>query len=58
MKLNFEIKDIKEHEDGSATLIVDMDDNTKKLLINYAINDIIKKSLVGDENAQQTFIME
>lgn len=53
MKLNFEIKvsDIKEHEDGSATLIVDMDDDTKKLLINYAINDIIRKSLVGDENA-------
>lgn len=51
MSFKIEVTEIKEHEDGSATLTFEMNEDTKKLLINYAIADIIRKSLEGDENA-------
>lgn len=43
--MQFEITDMKELEDGSAELIVDMDNETKKYLLNFAILEIIKRGL-------------
>lgn len=43
------VKETIEHEDGSATLLIDMDDKTKNYLINYAIIECIKKGLVEVE---------
>ena len=36
---------IDEHEDGSATLKVDMDEETKDLLINIGFETLIRKAL-------------
>ena len=47
MELN--VKETIEHEDGSATLIIDMDEETKRWLINKAIIDCIKQGLVEVE---------
>ena len=43
--MELEIKETIEHEDGSATLIIDMDEETKRFLINKAIIDCIKQGL-------------
>jgi hypothetical protein len=40
-----EITSMVEHEDGSATLQVTMDEKTKSFLINYAFLDLIKKGM-------------
>jgi hypothetical protein len=39
------IQQITEHEDGSATLIIDMDNETRDCLINYAFVEMLKKGL-------------
>ena len=39
--MKIEILDIKELENGGAELIVEMDEETKRYLINKAIIDII-----------------
>lgn len=43
MELN--IIEIKELENGGAELIVEMDDETKKYLLNFAILELIKNGL-------------
>jgi hypothetical protein len=43
--MQFEIKEMKELENGGAELIIDMDDETQKYLINFAIIEIIKRGL-------------
>lgn len=43
--MKFEIKALKELEDGGAELIIDMDDETQKYLVNFAILEIIKRGL-------------
>jgi len=43
MQLN--ILEIKELESGGAELIIDIDDETKKYLLNYAILEIFKRGL-------------
>ena len=43
--MNLEILEIKELENGGAELIIDMDEETKKYLINKAIIDLIKQGL-------------
>ena len=43
MKLN--ITDIKELENGGAEIIFNMDAETKKFLLNYAIIEILKNGL-------------
>ena len=43
--MNLEILEIKELENGGAELIIDMDDETQKYLINFAIIEIIKRGL-------------
>ena len=51
MELN--IKETIEHDDGSATLMIDMDEPTKRYLINYAIIECIKKGLVEVESLHE-----
>ena len=43
--MQFEIKALKELEDGGAELIIDMDDETQKYLVNFAILEIINRGL-------------
>jgi hypothetical protein len=43
--MEFNIESITELEKGNAELIINMDDETLKYLINYAIIDIIKQGL-------------
>lgn len=48
-----DIKETIEHDDGSATLMIDMDEETKRYLINYAIIECIKKGLVEVESLHE-----
>lgn len=43
--MNFNIIEIKELDNGGAELIIDMDNETKKYLLNYAILELIKRGL-------------
>lgn len=43
--MQFEITEMKELENGGAELIVNMDDETKKYLLNFAILEILKRGL-------------
>lgn len=42
--MNLIVKDIVEHEDGSATITFDMDDQTRQALIQHALIDILTKA--------------
>lgn len=44
--MNINILDIKELENGSAEIILDMDEAAKKYLLNFAMMELIKKGLV------------
>ena len=44
--MNLDILEIKELENGGAELMIDMDEETKKYLINKAIIDLIKQGLL------------
>jgi hypothetical protein len=44
--MQFEITEMKELENGGAELIIDMDEETKKYLLNFAIIEIIKRGLI------------
>lgn len=43
--MNLEILEIKELENGGAELIIDMDAETQKYLINKAIIDLMRQGL-------------
>lgn len=43
--MQFEITEMKELENGGAELIIDMDEETKKYLLNFAILELIKRGL-------------
>jgi len=43
--MDITIQQITEHEDGSATLMLNMDSETKNCLINYAFIEMLKKGL-------------
>jgi hypothetical protein len=43
--MNIKVQSVTEHEDGSATLILDMDKETSDYLINYAFLDLLRKGL-------------
>lgn len=45
MEYKFEIEKMIELKDGGAEVIVVMNEDTKKYLINYAILDILQKQL-------------
>jgi hypothetical protein len=44
--MQFEITEMKELENGDAELIIDMDEEKKRYLLNYAIIEIIKRGLI------------
>lgn len=44
--MNLNIQEIKELENGGAELIIDMDEDTKKYLLNFAIMECLKRGLV------------
>ena len=44
--MELEIKETIEHEDGSATLVIDMDERTKTYLINLGLIECVKQGLV------------
>lgn len=43
-QINLTVKDIVEHEDGSATVIFDFNVEATKFLIEHAILDILTKA--------------
>jgi hypothetical protein len=43
--MTVEVVSIDEHEDGSATLQVDMDEETKAMLINIGFETLIRKAM-------------
>ena len=43
--MQIQIEKITENEDGTCDVQVNMDDETKVFLINYAILDILKKEV-------------
>jgi hypothetical protein len=43
--MKIELMDFKELENGGASMEVEMDEEGKRYLINYAIMDLIKKGL-------------
>ena len=51
--MELEIKETIEHEDGSATLLIDMDEETKRYLINLGLIECIKKGLVEVEKLHE-----
>jgi hypothetical protein len=44
--MQFEITEMKELENGGAELIIDMDKETKKYLLNFAILELIERGLI------------
>ena len=44
------IEKIVEHENGSATLTIDMDNEMLQRLLQYAVIDILKKEVEAEEN--------
>ena len=49
--MEIEVVTIDEHEDGSATLQVDMDEETKDLLINVGFETLIRKALENETSS-------
>lgn len=47
--MKLDILEMKELENGDAELIIEMDDETKRYLVNYAFIDIIKRGLAETE---------
>lgn len=43
--MDITISEIKELDNGGAELIVNLDEETTRFLINYAVIDILKKNL-------------
>lgn len=43
--MDIKVLSVTEHDDGSATMIIDMDKQTKDYLINYAFLDLLRKGL-------------
>lgn len=44
--MNINILEMTELENGSAEIVIDMDEETKKYLMNFALIEIIKQGLV------------
>jgi hypothetical protein len=47
------IIDIKDQEDGSAIFTLEMDDETRDLLIGFAVNSILKEAVQKMEGANE-----
>lgn len=50
-----EFKEIKEHEDGSATYEVDMTKEEREFLLKYALEQLIVLGMRNDRFAKQVF---
>ena len=48
------ITDIVEHDDGSATISFDMDDETRKAMIQHALLDILTKAAEEEIKRNET----
>lgn len=48
-EMTLNVKDIVEHEDGSATVTFYFDEKTTAALIEYAILDILRKAVAQDK---------
>ena len=44
-QMKLECSELEEHEDGSATLVVEMDEETKLFMINHAVLDLLEKAI-------------
>jgi hypothetical protein len=49
--MTIEVVSIDEHEEGSATLQVNMDEETKDLLINIGFETLIRKALENETSS-------
>ena len=47
--VSIKVSDYVEHEDGSATLNIDMDNVAKKTLLGFAFIELLKKSILVEE---------
>ena len=45
-----EVKDYVEHEDGSATLVVDTDQDATKLLVGIGLRRLLEMAIKNEEN--------
>ena len=52
--MTIEVVSMEEHEDGSATLQVDMDEETKEYLINLGFETLIRKAMEHEHMALST----
>jgi hypothetical protein len=43
--MEIKVLSVTEHEDGSATVMMEMDEQCKSYLINHAIIDLLRKGL-------------
>ena len=50
--IELSVKDIVEHEDGTATVTFDFNEETTKLLIQQAILDILTKMAEANKTAE------
>ena len=56
--MELEIKETIEHEDGSATLLIDMDEKTKTYLINLGLIECIKNGLTEVREMHEKYPFE
>jgi hypothetical protein len=47
------IEDVVEHEDGSATLTIDMDNEMLQSLLQYAVINILTQAVEEDKTRRQ-----
>ena len=52
MTKNLKVTKFEEQEDGSAIVELEMDEETKGMLIEYAIVDLLKKMIEREENSE------
>ena len=45
-----EVKDYVEHEDGSATLVVDTDKDATRLLVEVGLRKLLEMAMKNEEN--------
>ena len=50
MDIQLEVKEINELENGGAEILVNLDANAYKYLLNYAILELLKKGLYEVDN--------
>lgn len=54
--MHIEVEEIIDNEDGSATLILDMDSEAKDSLLSFAVIEAIKNGLEMQEQKTEDFV--